>query len=148
MKMKWNFTFTGQGCQLAARSLKLHALVTLRSIDSCQNGTCEDHYQITNNVGSNIHDLTFPYVNPASQPRLKCLTNTRTQQSVYSKIRHSNEFQLTAVKLQHPLTIITGPYRGLRYRPIELEFFEVIRWQVFTFRMITGSSSFFLTHTK
>ena len=25
----------------------------LRSIDSCQNGTCEDHYQITNNVGSN-----------------------------------------------------------------------------------------------
>ena len=45
--------FTGQGCQLAARSLKLYVLPKLRTIHSCQNGTCEDHYQITNNVGSN-----------------------------------------------------------------------------------------------
>ena len=32
------------------------------------------------------------------QPRLKCLTHTRSQQSVYSKSRHSNEVRLTAVK--------------------------------------------------
>ena len=32
------------------------------------------------------------------QPRLKCLTHTRSQQSVYWKSRHSNEVQLTAVK--------------------------------------------------
>ena len=44
-------------------------------------------------------------------------TNTRSQQYVYLKIRHSNEVQLTAVKLLHPLTIITWLYRGLRYRP-------------------------------
>ena len=58
-----------------------------------------------------IHDLTFRPLNPPLQPRLKFLTNTRSQQSVYSKIRHplhhSNEVQLTVVKLQHPLTIIT-----------------------------------------
>ena len=67
--------------QLAPRSLKLYALAKLRSIDSCQNGTCKDHYQITNNVGSNTRS-------DISQPRLKCLTNTRSQRSVYSKIRH------------------------------------------------------------
>ena len=58
MKMKWNFAFT------RAVSLKLHALAKLRSTDSCQNGTCEDHYQITNNVGSNND------INPPLQPRL------------------------------------------------------------------------------
>ena len=35
-----------------------------------------------------IHDLTFRPINPPLQPRLKWLTNTRSQQSVYSKIRH------------------------------------------------------------
>ena len=47
MKMKLNFAFT------RAVSLKLYALAKLRSIDSCQNGTCENHYQITNKVGLN-----------------------------------------------------------------------------------------------
>ena len=99
MKMKRNFAFTGQGCQLAARSLK-YALAKLRSIDSCQNGTREDHYQITNNVGSNTRSA-----------RLKCLTNTRSQQSGYSKIRHSNEVQsvdscqTTASTDHHHLTV-------------------------------------------
>ena len=38
----------------------------------------------------------------------------------------------------------TWPYRGLRCRPIEVEyFFEVIRWQVTSFQMIAGSSLFF-----
>ena len=32
--------------------LKLYWQAKLRSIDSCQNGTCADHYQKTNNVGS------------------------------------------------------------------------------------------------
>ena len=45
--MKGNFAFT------RAVSVKLYALAKLKSIDSCQNGTCEDHYQITNNLGSN-----------------------------------------------------------------------------------------------
>ena len=77
MKMKWNFAFTGQGCQLAARSLKFHALDKLRSIDSGQNGTREDHYQITNNLGSKTRSAI-----------LKCLTNTRSQQSVYCWFSH------------------------------------------------------------
>ena len=50
----------------------------------------------------------------------------------------------TAVKTRYPLTSITWPYRGLRCRPIEVEyFFEVIRWQVTGFQMIAGSSLFF-----
>ena len=39
-----------------------------------------------------------------------------------------------------PLTSIAWPYHGLRCRPILVEyFFEVIRWQVTSFQMITGS---------
>ena len=59
-----------------------------------------DHYQITNNVGSNTRSA-----------RLKCFTSTRSQQSVYSKIRHSNEVQsidscqTTASADQHHLTV-------------------------------------------
>ena len=58
-----------------------------------------------------IHDLTFRPINPPLQPRLKCLTNTRSQQSVYSKIRHSNEVQsidscqTTASADHHHLTV-------------------------------------------
>ena len=45
--------------------------------------------------------------------------------------------QLTAVKTRHPLTSITWPYRGLRCRPIQVEyFFEVIRWQVTKFMLL------------
>ena len=75
--------------QLAPRSLKLYALAKLRSTDSRQNGTSEDHYQITNNVGSNTPSDISPLNSPL-QPRLKCLTNTCSQQSVYAKIRHCN----------------------------------------------------------
>ena len=56
---------------------------------------------------------------PPLQPGLKCLTHTRSQQSVYKKIRHSNEVQLTAVKPELPLTIINariaGSLRSWRY---------------------------------
>ena len=52
---------------------------------------------------------------------------------------------MTAVKAGYPLTSITWPYRGLRCRPIEVEYlFEVIRWQVTSFQMIAGSSLIFL----
>ena len=52
--------------------------------------------------------------------------------------------QLTAVKTGYPLTSITWPYRGLRCRPIEVEYlFKVIRWQVTSFQMIAGSSLIF-----
>ena len=48
-----------------------------------------------------------------------------------------------------PLTNITWPYRGLRCRPIEVEyFFEVMRWQVTSFQMIAGSSLIFSIHMK
>ena len=36
----------------AVSRLKLFWQAKLRSIDSCQNGTCADHYQKTSNVGS------------------------------------------------------------------------------------------------
>ena len=39
--------------------LKLHWQAKLRSIDSCQNGTCGDHYQKTNNVGSGSLSYTI-----------------------------------------------------------------------------------------
>ena len=62
MKMKWNLAFTGQDCQSTASSLKLYTLAKLTSIDSCQNGTCESHYQITN-VGSNTRsDISPPLI--------------------------------------------------------------------------------------
>ena len=54
---------------------------------------------------------------------------------------------MTAVKTGFPPTSITWPYRGLRCRPIEVEHFfklEVIRWQVTSFQMITGSGLVFL----
>ena len=44
------------GCQKS----KVICASQLRSIDSCQNGTCEDHYQITNNVGSNTRSGISP----------------------------------------------------------------------------------------
>ena len=57
--------------------------------------------------------------------------------------------QLTAVKTGYPLTRITWPYRGLRCRPIKVEYlFEVIRWQVTSFQMIAGSSLIFLINMK
>ena len=112
--------YAGQGCQLADSRLKLYWQAKLRSIDSCQNGTCADHYQITNNVGSNTRSDI-----PPLQPGLKCLTHTRSQQSVYKKIHHSNEVQLTAVKPELPLTIITCPYRRLRYRLTDFGFLKL-----------------------
>ena len=65
-------------------------------------------------------------------------------------IAHQCCGQLTAVKTGYPLTSITWPYRGLRCRPIKVEyFFEVIRWQFTRFQMIAGSRLlFFKIHIK
>ena len=61
MKMKWKFASIGQDCQAAAS--RLYAQTKLRSSDSCQNGTCADHYHITNNVGSNTRsDFSLPLI--------------------------------------------------------------------------------------
>ena len=52
--------------------------------------------------------------------------------------------QLTAIKTGHPLTSITWPYRGLKCRPIEVEyFFEVIRWQITSFKWSQAQVYFF-----
>ena len=63
---------------------------------------------------------------------------------MHTSIGHQCCDQLTAVKTGYPLTSIIGPYRGLRCWPIEVKyFFEVIRWQVTSFQMITGSRLIF-----
>ena len=50
---------------------------------------------------------------------------------------------------RYPLTSIIWLYRGLWYRPIEVEdFFKVICWQVTSFQMIAGSSLFSFIHME
>ena len=56
--------------------LKLYWQAKLRSIDSCQNGTCADHYQKTNNVGSGSLRYTIWHF-PLHAGRI-CLTHTRS----------------------------------------------------------------------
>ena len=67
---------SSQGCQLADSRLKLYWQAKLRSIDSCQNGTCADHYQKTNNVGSGSLRYTIWHF-PIHAGRI-CLTHTRS----------------------------------------------------------------------
>ena len=88
----------------AVSSLKLYVQAKSRSIDSCRNGTCADHYHKTNNVGSG----TRFGISPPLQAGMKYLT--LYSQSIYSNIRHSYEGQLTALKQEHPLAfcLITG----------------------------------------
>ena len=57
MKLLFHRPGLSDGCQKS----KVICASQLRSIDSCQNETCEDHYQITNNVGSNTRsDISHP----------------------------------------------------------------------------------------
>ena len=45
---------------------------------------------------------------------------------------------------QYPLTSITWPYRGLKCRPIEVEYFlKVIRWQITSFKWAQAEVYFF-----
>ena len=71
-----NENYAGQGCQLADSRLKLHLQAELRSIDSCQNGTCADHYQKTNNEDSGSLRYTIWHF-PLYAGR-KCPTHTRS----------------------------------------------------------------------
>ena len=68
--------YAGKGCQLAESRLKLYWQAKLRSIDSCRNGTCADHYQETNNVGSGSLRYTIWHF-PLYAGRI-CLTHTRS----------------------------------------------------------------------
>ena len=66
---------------------------------------------------------------------LKAQKKTDCTSMLWSSIM--DNIQLTAVKTRYPLTTITLPYRGLRCRPVEVEYsFEVIRWQVTSFQKI------------
>ena len=73
------------------------------------------------------------------------LANLGAQENSYcTHIAHQCCDQLTAVKTGYPLTSITWPYRGLRCRPIEVEyFFEVIRWQITSFKWSQAQVYFF-----
>ena len=67
---------TTPACQLADSRLKFYWQAKLRSIDSCQNGTCADHYQKTNNMGSGLlRDMIWHF--PIHAGRI-CLTHTRS----------------------------------------------------------------------
>ena len=76
---------TTPACQLADSRLKFYWQAKLRSIDSCQNGTCADHYQKTNNVGSGPLRYTIWHV-ALNTSRLKCLTYTCSRLSVDTNI--------------------------------------------------------------
>ena len=52
MKLHFHWPGLSVGCQ---KFKVIRAIAKLRTIHSCQNGKCEDHYQITNNVGSKIN---------------------------------------------------------------------------------------------
>ena len=99
--------------------------------------------------------ITWPYTDwpPARQRPSIRTTGTPMFTLAHSRflgsplIAHQCCDQLTAVKTRYPLSSITWPYRGLRCRPIQVEyFFVVIRWRVTSFQMIAGS--FFLTPMK
>ena len=74
LAMIWQMTYTHKLPKLCSATLKLYWQAKLRSIDSCQNGTCADHYQKTNNVGSG--SLRYKIWNFPLQEGRICLTHT------------------------------------------------------------------------
>ena len=92
--------------------------------------------------------ITWPYTDRPSVRTTGIPMFTLTHSNYFGSplIAHQCCEQLTAVKTRYTLASITWPYRGLRCRPIQFEYFsEVIRWQVTSFQMIAGS---FLIHMK
>ena len=64
--------------------------------------------------------------------------------SAKMKSRHVKFCKQKEGETRYPLTSVNWPYRGLRCRPIDVEyFFQVIRWQVTSFQKMAGSSLFF-----
>ena len=60
-------------------------------------------------TSAQVHDLAFPHYKPDWNVLL-----TLTVDNLFcSNIRHSSEGQLKAVKLEHPLAVITWLYHGL-----------------------------------
>ena len=57
-----------------------------------------------------------------AQVQIYHFATNHSRQSVYTNIRHSNEGQFTAVKLEHTLAVITWPYCGLIFQPIEVTY--------------------------
>ena len=66
-----------------------------------------------------VHDLTFRHYKPV----WNVLLTLTVDRPFCSNIRHSNEGQLTAVKLEHPLAVIKWLYHGLIFLPIEVTHF-------------------------
>ena len=95
----------------AAGSLKLYAQAKLRLIDSCENGTCADPIRKLM-MRAQEHDLAFCHYKPVWDVLLTLAVDSLFR----SNICHSNESQLTGVKLEHPLAVITWLYRGLTFR--------------------------------
>ena len=136
--------------------LHIHNMVN----DSCQNRIATDQYHITisrDRLSTHWHDVIhfvavcWP-VNCFTRCLISCFLASMGAQENWqcTHIQHQCCVQLTAVKTGYPLTSTTWPYRGLRGRPNEVKYFvEVIRWQVTSFQMITGSILiFFKIHKK
>ena len=72
-----------------------------------------------------IHDLTFrPHISILHyNPDWNVLLTLAVKSPFIRKVAIFKKIQLTADILELPLAIITWPYRGLRYRPTEFEFF-------------------------
>ena len=66
-----------------------------------------------------VHDLAFRHY----KPEWNVLLTLTVDSPFCSNIRHSNKGQLTAVKLEHPLTVITWLYHGLNFLAIEVTYF-------------------------
>ena len=79
-----------------------------------------------------VHDLAFPHY----KPDWNVLLTLTVDNPFCSNIRHSNEGQLKAVKLEHPLAVITWLYHGLIFLPIEVTYFFCFPA---IFYLITGS---------
>ena len=66
------------------------------------------------------------------------------KRKLIAQAAHQCYDQLTAIKTGHPLTSITWPSRGLKCRPIEVEYFcKVIRWQITSFKWSQAQVYFF-----
>ena len=67
---------------------------------------------------------------------------------IFPHFAHQCCDHLTAVKTGYPLTSITSPYRGLRYRPIEIEYFmKLSADKLLNFKWSQAQVHFFLKNS-
>ena len=74
-----------------------------------------------------VHDLAFRHY----KPDWNVLLTLTVDSPFCSNIRHSNEGQLKAVKLEHPLAVIIWLYHRLIFLPIEVRYFFFVFQQYF-----------------